>query len=69
MLSRTEKTIIGLIEQKHSQWTRGELEAMILREELSDIVITFKAQKNDNGNLAGNFIATYDVGIKKKKSK
>lgn len=69
MLSRTEQVIIGMIEAKHSVWASGELVAMVLREEVVDIKITFKAQKNENGNLNGKFIATYDVGIKKKKSK
>lgn len=69
MLLRTEKTIIGLIEAKHSQFSQGELETMVLREEISDIKITFDYAKDENGNLTGNIQATYDIGIKKKSKK
>ena len=67
MLSRTEEVFIGMIEAKHSQWSKGELKAMIIREEISDIKITFEYAKDKNGNLSGNIQATYDIGVKKKK--
>jgi hypothetical protein len=68
MLLRSEKTVIGIIESKHGHMlSHGELEAMVLREEISDIKITFTYPKDANGNLSGTIQATYDVGIKKGK--
>lgn len=69
MLLRSEKNLIGMIEAKHSQFSHGELEAMVLREEIQDIIVTFSYSKDDNGVLNGNIQATYDIGIKKKAKK
>ena len=52
MLPRTEQTIISLIEGKLDEFTYGELQAHITREEIKEITISFEYAHDEFGALA-----------------